>query len=848
MSSSSDKKGGLGFAGRMLLFWLPLLALLALVLWVLHRSQVESITAIAKSGGRQSIQLAERTIRSELGLLQGDALFLAEHAALQQWLDQATHESEARLTQGLLAFARHRNLYDQVRFIGPNGRELIRINRQDGGFRAVPKDELQDKAGRYYVRETFALGRNELYISPFDLNIEHGKIEQPPKPMIRLGAAVFDAQGRKRGIIVLNYLGQRLLGQLRGLSSAEDGQLWLLNAEGYWLLGPNPGAEWGFMYPERAQMRFEQYFPDAWAALREAPQSGQFISAQGLFTHARVMPQAGDRHWTIISHQPAALLADRVGGHARNLIITFLVLAILLAMLSAALAHYSERRRQEAARTRASEARFRGLLDSAPDPIVIVDQTGCIALTNAQVEKRFGYGRTELIGQPIEVLIPERLRKAHVADRDRYLARPVTRPMGERAELHGLRKDGSEFPVEISLSPLETDQGVLVTSIIRDITERKRAETMRLQAQKRYQELIANLPVGVYRYTPAGEGRFLEVNPAMVSMFEADSAEQLFSEPVRELYCNPEDDRMFLAPGPGQDRVDAKEIRLKTLKGREFDAAITAVMKLDENGQVYFDGIVEDIGERKESERRIQQLNVQLQARAIEMESINRELEAFSYSVSHDLRAPLRAMDGFSRALLTEYSEQLDDRGKDRLERIRAAAQRMAALIDDLLKLSRISRTEVHGEPVDLSRIASEIMASLRQQEPARTVAFSVPDELIVHGDARLLRVAMDNLLGNAWKFTSRRADAIIEVGSKTDGDEPVYFVRDNGAGFNMAYADKLFGAFQRLHDTQEFPGTGIGLATVQRVIHKHGGRIWAESEVGKGATFYFTLGRWEGS
>jgi hypothetical protein len=224
------------------------------------------------------------------------------------------------------------------------------------------------------------------------------------------------------------------------------------------------------------------------------------------------------------------------------------------------------------------------------------------------------------------------------------------------------------------------------------------------------------------------------------------------------------------------------------------------------------------------------------------LEATNKELESFSYSVSHDLRAPLRAIDGFSHALLEEHASKLDDNGKDLLTRILGACQRMGQLIDDLLNLSRLMQAEVRRERVDLTDIAKSIINELQRNQPQRQVTFQVPDGLSANGDARLLRIALENLLGNAWKFTSKQPNAIIEFGTKRLGDEDVYFVHDNGAGFDMAYASKLFGAFQRLHSAGDFPGTGVGLATVQRIIRRHGGRIWADGVVGKGANFQFTI------
>jgi two-component system, sensor histidine kinase and response regulator len=230
-------------------------------------------------------------------------------------------------------------------------------------------------------------------------------------------------------------------------------------------------------------------------------------------------------------------------------------------------------------------------------------------------------------------------------------------------------------------------------------------------------------------------------------------------------------------------------------------------------------------------------------ALAEELEHKNRELEAFSYSVSHDLRAPLRAIEGFSQVLLADYSERLDEQARDYLERVRAAAQRMALLIDDLLNLSKIARTPLVRQRLNVSEIGRAVLGELRAGEPERTVECIVPDGLVAHADPRLFRVVLDNLLGNAWKFTSKQPLARIELGQERREGDGVFFVRDNGAGFDMAYATKLFAPFQRLHSNQDFEGTGIGLALVSRIVSRHGGRVWAEAAPGNGATFFFSLG-----
>ncbi len=276
------------------------------------------------------------------------------------------------------------------------------------------------------------------------------------------------------------------------------------------------------------------------------------------------------------------------------------------------------------------------------------------------------------------------------------------------------------------------------------------------------------------------------------------------------------------------------------------DYSVRAVAEgRDEIGRlvVTFNEMLDQIeGQNSDLEEARRELEARVETRTRDLAAANQELEAFSYSVSHDLRAPLRAIDGFSKALQSDYGPKLDERARHYLERVRAGTQRMSGLIDDLLGLARLSRRELVRQKVNVSEVARRVAAELSRHQPARAVRVEIHDGLSAQADSHLLTIVLENLMGNAWKFTGKRADALIEVGLKADGRKAPFYVRDNGAGFDMTYADKLFGAFQRLHGDEDFEGTGIGLATVQRIVARHGGQIWAEGEVGKGATFYFTL------
>jgi PAS domain S-box-containing protein len=492
------------------------------------------------------------------------------------------------------------------------------------------------------------------------------------------------------------------------------------------------------------------------------------------------------------------------------------------------------------------DAPFRLLFDANPLPTWLYDSESLRFLeVNDAAVGRYGYTRDEFLQKRITDLhLPE---DAERLIHDLRRAGPGLRRW---TNLRHRTRDARILDVEIAAHTLQFRSGPAVLVVVHDVTERKRAEAALRQSDARHRAIVdAALDCVI---TMDGDGRVIEFNPAAERTFGYRKRE-VFGRPLADLIIATDlrrahRDGLACHHATGELKVLGRRIEMRAVRsdGSEFLVEL-AMAKIPGDGEELYTGYLRDITERKQSEDAQRALNTELEQRVsrrtAELQAALDELEAFSYSVSHDLLAPLRSIAGFSQALVEDAGPMLSGENRTHLDRIRTATHRMGQLIDDLLRLSKVSRGEMTREPVNLGELAVRIANELDRRADGHVPAVTIAPALVAMGDPRLLRILLENLLDNAWKFTGRQPNAQVEIGSNDGPDgSTIFYVRDNGVGFDASYAAKLFTPFQRLHAASDFPGTGIGLATVRRIVHRHGGHVWAEGAPGRGACVSFTL------
>jgi PAS domain S-box-containing protein len=497
----------------------------------------------------------------------------------------------------------------------------------------------------------------------------------------------------------------------------------------------------------------------------------------------------------------------------------------------------------ERKRVEAAAAQLAAIVESSHDAIIGRDLRGIVTSWNAGAEMIFDYSAAEMIGHSITRLIPRERQ-----NEEAKILGPLERGENVRHfETVRVRKDGSTLDVSVMISAIKNPAGRIVgtSKVVRDISQERRTEKALSASELRYRRLFETAKDGIL-ILDAETGMVVDVNPFLVTTL-GFSHEQFMAKAIWELgffkdiWANAEK----FAELKEKEYVRYENLPLETVDGQKIEVEFVSNV-YSVNGRKVIQCNVRDVTARRKAEEAVRRLNAELEQRVIqrtaELQEANKELEAFSYSVSHDLRAPLRAMDGFSQAVLEDYGPQLPEEGRRGLQTIREEAQKMGTLIDDLLTFSRLSRLPLQKQKVNNDKLVRSVVDDLSAQQTKRQIEVRVGELPESVGDPALLKQVWINLLSNAFKYTRHRAAALVEAGCLRESGEDIYFVRDNGTGFDMRYASKLFGVFQRLHRAEDYEGTGVGLAIVQRIVHRHGGRVWADAAVNRGATFFFTL------
>ncbi len=489
-----------------------------------------------------------------------------------------------------------------------------------------------------------------------------------------------------------------------------------------------------------------------------------------------------------------------------------------------------------------SETRMRAVLNSAVSAVVVIDCAGLIIDWNSRAEQIFGWPRREAVGRSLgETIIPSRYRERHQRGLNHFLATGEGPILNRLIDITALRRDGTEFPVELSISPMKTGNVTTFCGFITDITERKQAA----QALSLLAAIVESSDDAIIGKDLSGT--IVSWNAGAERMFGYTAAEAIGKKSAILIPPDRLKEESIALAHIQEGRLTHFESARVRKDGKSLHVSVTmSPIKNAEGKIIGVSASSRDISDRIRAEEEIRALNLRLEERVLqrtaELEATNRELEAFTYSVSHDLRAPLRHIDAFAQILADELNAGMTAQGRKYIERIRHGVQNMGQLVDDLLNLSRVGRMEVRHRTIKLNAIVDVVLAEMKPEAGARQIKWVLGELPSAVCDPGLVKQVFTNLISNAVKYTRPREQAVIEIGKQTEEGATAIFVRDNGVGFNMKYADKLFGVFHRLHRAEDFEGTGVGLATVQRIIHLHEGRIWAEAELDKGATFYFTL------
>lgn len=725
----------------------------------------------------------------------------------------------------------------QIRFIGlaNNGRELVRVERVGGQLISAPSNKLQEKGHRDYFIAISKLKNNELYVSDITLNQENGKVEVPFVPVIRFGTPVYSDDGQLFGMVIINIDATKILSEIKdNHSNGDQIQTIVVSKNSDYIVHPDNSLIFGFDLGKPHQLWND--FTKISEQELQPSHANDFLTQQGNFyfslQHVELEPHNSDRSLAILTMLPKSNIQSQVQK-------AYLYAAVVLLLLGIIIGGYIYHRRiqqhllREQLRLNSSvnlEERFRQIVEAAPNAMVTVDQTGIIELVNAQAEEIFGYERSELIGQPIEILLPERFRNNHPGFRNSYFNEPESRPMGTGRDLYGLHKDGHEFPVEIGLSSIQTEKDLKVLSSIIDLTERQSHEL-------RFRQVVETAPNAIVMLNETGNIELVNAQAENIfgytrSELIGQSMEMLLPERFREKHPALRNS-YFSSPEPRPMGIGRDLFGLHK-NGSEFPVEI-GLSPIQTNDGVKVLSAIIDISERQQF---IEQLK-----------RTNAELKKFAYVASHDLKAPLRGVDQLATWLEEDLAEKVDKDDTEHFRLMRVRIKRMEGLLDDLLSYSRIGHI---GGDVELINCKDLIQDTFELCEALIRDNFDLPYtptgfNLNFVGDFSAFRTAkvpfemvFRNLISNAIKHHDK-ATGEITIRIKRMARYFEFEVADDGPGIPLEHTEKVFGMFQTLRPRDEVEGSGMGLAIVEKTIELFGGKISLSENKPRGTVFRFT-------
>ena len=851
-SSPIGKVSQLAILKYFLMMFVPLTLIVGGFLFIFYRGEIKLDRKAIEINELRSVGQQEKIATSDFKAIISDLNFLAEQSELQSVLGEKSQQlNKVRsdiLVEQFLSFARHKKFYDQIRLINTTGQEIIRINYNQGKPQVVPEEELQDKAERDWFQNSKELKKGEVYISELDLNIEQGKIEQPLKPVIRFATPIFDSSGRKKGLLVLNYLGQQFLNNLEVKNHTSLGKVLLVNNEGYWLKGLKPEDEWGFMYPGRQEKNLERTFPQFSQEIAKETE-GQIQTQEGLFTFTTVNPwqesqivknnaEKNDYDWKIITYVSPEVLQENYGLISKWLIGFYGGAIILLATGCYWLARAK-------VREQLTQQHYRTIVETSHDLIWTLDAQGNYIFLNQVAEQIFNCEPQLLIGRSFRDFIPSNKKEEH----QEIFASILRGKSYVQHEISNLTTDGSQVYSLLNGTPLRNAEGKIIgaTGTVSNITKRKQAEEALRNSRaalKEQKEFLLNVIDTDPNFIAVKdkEGKFLLANQSLAQMY-GTTIDNLLGKTDADFHPNIDE---------AKDYVNADQQVISSGKTIEVEETFT-----DETGEpLYYrtikkplqskDGqtcqvlcVVTDITQLKRTEIALKQAKEKA-------ETANRAKSEFLANMSHELRTPLNGIMGYAQVL--QRSTYLTSDDQSRIEIIYNCGSHLLTLINDILDLSKIEAQKMELNPTDFHFLAflQGVAEMCRIRAELKGIDFhyqSIPElPMAVFGDEKRLRQVLLNLLNNAIKFTN--TGSVTFRVSFASTDKIRFEIRDTGVGMSKEQLGKIFLPFEQVGEgKRQTEGTGLGLAISQKIVEMMDSTIEVQSEECVGSIFYFDVG-----